>query len=250
MHSGGFDPRAKFFSVILAVAATFTVNTLWGAGILLGSLFLVAAATKTPLRQIGRNLAFISWLLFMTGGLQFWGTISAETSSIGHPAVAVALEQSIIAVVRLVIVVGWVTIFNASSSPLETVAGFEKLLKPFQRFGLPVANISTVAMITLRFLPILFDEAQQLMQTLIARGIDWRTETWGGRARHLVFLCVALFNSLLRRVDLLTVAMENRGFMIGASRTSFYAYRLYFRDYLLLSCCLFGFIGCVLMRAR
>ena len=248
MHADAFDPRAKFLAVMLAVAATFTVNSIWGAGMLASIMLLLALATQTPLRRIGRNIALISWLLLMTGGLRFWGIVSTENAPNAEAALLTALTQSLVAVAQLAIVVGWVSLFNAASSPLEIVTAFEHFLKPFQRVGLPVSNLSTVAMMTLRFLPILWDEAQQLMQTLIARGIDWKAGTWRERATHLVFLCAVLLNSLLRRVEALTVAMENRDFTVGAARTTFHVCRWRLRDHLLVSVCLAGFACCVLIR--
>ncbi len=247
MFSGAFDPRAKFFAVILAVAATFLADTLWGLGLLAVAMLLIASAAKTSFRRIVRHLAMVSWLLLLTGGLRFWGMISAAHAPVGNAVIVAGVMQGIVAVAQLALVVGWVSVFNASSSPLEIVTGFEQLLTPCQRLGLPVLHISTVAMITLRFLPILIDEAQQLMRTLIARGIDWHTETWLGRAKHLVFLCVPLFNSLLRRVESLTLAMENRDFAVGAARTSLYTRQLGIQDYMLLSGGLVGFVCCALI---
>ncbi len=247
MFSGAFDPRAKFCVVILAVAATCVVHTLWGLGILAGVMLLIASETTTPFRRIVRNIALMSWLLIMTGGLRFWGIVSAARAPVGHAVIVAGVMQGIVAVAQLAIVVGWVSVFNASSSPLEIVTGLEQLLKPCRRIGLPVSNISTVAMMTLRFLPIFIDEAQQLRQTLTARGIDWHTETWFERAKQLVFLCVPLFNSLLRRVESLTLAMENRDFAVGAARTSLYARQLSIRDYVLLSGGLVGFVCCALI---
>lgn len=213
-------------------------------------MLLLALATQTPLRRIGRNIALISWLLLMTGGLRFWGIVSTGNALNADAVMLTAITHSLVAVAQLAIVVGWVSLFNALSSPLEVVAGFEHVLTPFQRVGLPVTNLSTVAMMTLRFLPILWDEAQQLMQTLMARGIDWKAGTWRERATHLVFLCAVLFHSLLRRVEALTVAMENRDFTVGAARTAFYVCRWRLRDHLLLSACLAVFACCVLIRER
>jgi len=247
MHSGRFDPRAKLAAITFAVVATFSIRTLWNAGLLTGAMLLAALATQTPLRRIGRNIALISWLLMMTGGLNFWGTLSANTVLSGQHVMIAAFIQSLVAIIQLALVVGWISIFNASLSPLEMVAGVELLLRPCQRFGLPIGNISVVAMMTLRFLPILFDEAHQLMQTVIARGMDWHAETWRGRAKCLLFLCIGLFNSLLRRVELLTDAMENRDFTIGAARTSFYTCCLCLRDYLLIGGSFLGFICCILL---
>jgi energy-coupling factor transport system permease protein len=54
------------------------------------------------------------------------------------------------------------------------------------------------------------------------------------RLKHYVLLCVPLFNSMLRRADHLTLAMESRAFQAQADRSSLRELRMKFVDYLVL----------------
>ena len=144
------------------------------------------------------------------------------------------LLVSLLAVSQLLTVVGWVTILGCSTSPLEIVHGLERLLRPLRVLGIPVQKISIVAMLSIRFIPILLEEKHHLVRTYIARGMDVSSKNIPARLKHYVLLCVPLFNSMLRRVDHLALAMESRAFRTQADRTSLHELHMQFVDYLVL----------------
>ncbi len=136
-------------------------------------------------------------------------------------------------------VVGWVTILETSSSALEIVNAIERLLRPGERFGLPVQKLTVITMLSLRFIPILFEERQHLVHAFIARSLDLSDGNIVIRLKNYVLLCEPLFSSMLRRVEHLTLAMENRSFHAGSDRTSLYELRMTLIDYLVIGASLF-----------
>jgi energy-coupling factor transporter transmembrane protein EcfT len=97
-----------------------------------------------------------------------------------------------------------------------------------------VQKFSIVAMLSIRFIPILLEERQHLVRAYVARGMDMNERNLLVRLKNYVFLCVPLFNSLLRRTEHLTLAMESRAFRVQADRTSLHEFRMKFPDYLVL----------------
>jgi energy-coupling factor transport system permease protein len=89
-------------------------------------------------------------------------------------------------------------------------------------------------MLSIRFIPILHEEKQHLMHTYIARGMDINSKNIPARLKHYVLLCVPLFNSMLRRVDHLALAMDSRAFRAQADRTSLHEFHMQFVDYLVI----------------
>ena len=221
------DPRTVILSIVLLILATFQVThplSLLGFSLL---LLFILAFTRTPLRVYVRNLALLSWFLLFTFFAYTWeGGVASSWKNV---------FAGIHAIGQLSIVVGWVTILGNYASPLVLVSGLERLLRPLRMLSLPVSRMSVVTMLSLRFLPVLFEESQHLLQAYIARGIEIHHGNIRTRLQNYVLLCGPLFNNLLRRVEHLTLAIESRAFHVEGERTSRYVFRMSWADYLLLT---------------
>ena len=214
------------------IAATFSAQR---GGMLLmlgGAAALTMRLTGASLRRALRHLAMLSWLLLMTGGARVYGALSSGAIDGGYsPAWRLGVTDALIGMAQIGLLVVWVETLNAAAPPLEIVAGLAHLLRPLNRLGVPVSSIAMTAMLACRFLPMLAQEADALMQARIARGLEWSPNSWRMRIKQVALLCVPLFNSLLRRVEWLTLAMENRAFTLHAAQTSLHACRMAAQDY-------------------
>jgi energy-coupling factor transport system permease protein len=90
--------------------------------------------------------------------------------------------------------------------------------------GLPVQEIGLVNMISIRFVPTLVGELERIMKAQASRGADtgsfisWRPDKM---ARARLPLIVPLFLNALKRADDLVLAMEARGYAVGAQRSRY-----------------------------
>lgn len=215
------------------IAATFSAQR-GGMLLMLGGVAaLTMRLTGASLRRALRHLAMLSWLLIMTGGARLYGTLSFSAIDDGgiYAAWRLGVIDALIGMAQIGLLVVWVEMLNAAAPPLEIVAGLAHLLRPLNRLGVPVSSIAMTAMLACRFLPMLAQEADALMQIRIARGLEWSPNSLRMRIKQVALLCVPLFNSLLRRVEWLTLAMENRAFTLHAAQTSLHACRMAAQDY-------------------
>jgi energy-coupling factor transport system permease protein len=236
------DPRTKFLATVGLIAAIFlTENLVYFSGMVV-LLLITFLISKTPPRIFIRNILLLSWLLVFTFFLRIWGEMASvyhesftQGFSVGKIFIPYkGLLESLLAVSQLVMVVGWVTILGCSTSPLEIVHGLERLFRPLRILGIPVHKFTIVTMLSIRFIPILFEEKEHLVRAYIARGMDINSKNIPARLKHYVLLCVPLFNSMLRRVDHLAIAMESRAFQAQADRTSLFKLHMRSADYLAL----------------
>jgi energy-coupling factor transport system permease protein len=193
---------------------------------------LVMRVGQVSFRVYGRNLLMISWLLAVTFLTYAW------RQPIALPGGIDGFTEGGIAVGKLSIMLGWVTILGRSSSPLELVSAIEWLCLPLRRIGAPVQKFSLVAMLSMRFLPLLFDEGQHLLHAYLARGFEWNNSSLTVRIKHVGAFFLPLFSHLLRRVEHLTLAMENKAFQLDEERTSLYVLKMKRVDYGVLCACL------------
>ncbi|GAK59098.1 cobalt transport protein [Candidatus Vecturithrix granuli] len=220
------DPRTAFLATVMLILATFQSNQYFTL-LMLGLLFLlVLFSTGTPLRIYVHNLSLLTWLLVFTFFAYLWGEGSSDVRD--------NLDAGLQAIGQLSVVVGWATILGNSVSPLAMVNGLERLLRPLGLARLPISRFSIIAMLSLRFIPVLLQESQHLLDAYIARGIEIQCGSIITRLKNYALLCGPLFSSLLRRVEHVALAMESRAFHADAERTSFYELRMTWFDYLIL----------------
>jgi energy-coupling factor transport system permease protein len=223
------EPRAKILAALSVIVATLFSDSGREVGVLTLVLLIAFSVSRVPWSRIMRNLLLVSWLALFTLGAHLLGAASAP-----QPLHA-SMQSGGIAAIRLLLVVGWGTILSYSSSPSMLITALERLLTPLSRRGVPVQSLSVVAMLSVRFLPILLDEQQMLMRTHIARGIDVTNEPLRIRLKLYALMCIPLLTHLFRRVDHLSTAMESRAFQRHAARTVLGYTRLCPADYALIA---------------
>jgi energy-coupling factor transport system permease protein len=104
------------------------------------------------------------------------------------------------------------TLFLLTTSPEEITAGLEDLLSPLRRLGIPITEITLTLTLSLRFIPLVLEEVQNLVRSVWTRAINWKK--LGLRQGAQVWLRVAerLLLNLLLRAEQIAGAIEVRGF--------------------------------------
>ncbi|GAC1464640.1 MAG: CbiQ family ECF transporter T component [Chamaesiphon sp.] len=103
-------------------------------------------------------------------------------------------------------------IFLLTTAPEEITAGLESLMRPLRRFNWPITEIVLTLTLSLRFIPLVLEEVQNLIRSVYTRAIDWKK--LGIRKSIQVWLMVAerLLENLLLRAEQMASAMQVRGF--------------------------------------
>ncbi len=113
-----------------------------------------------------------------------------------------------------------------TTSPVALAEGIALLLRPLRRWHVPADELALMTLVALRFLPLLVDEADQLIKAQQARGAQFTRGSLRKRGRTLLALLVPMLRGALRRADELAVALESRGYALGGEQTPLYETRL------------------------
>ena len=214
------DPRTKLFGTMIFIISLFIADNLWGYGLAAAALILVIRMTCVPVRFILRGLRAVlilllisvSFNLFLTGGrviAQLWiFKITAE-----------GVRLAVFMAVRLIFLVIGSSLMTLTTTPNQLTDGLEKGLGFLKRVKVPVHEVAMMMSIALRFIPILVEETDKIMQAQMARGADFESGNLMQRARAMVPLLVPLFVSAFRRATDLAMAMEARCYRGGEGRT-------------------------------
>lgn len=220
----GLDPRAKLGACALAMAATLSPGSAWGAVWSWPLLAVGLGASRVPVGLFLRGFRPFLWLFAFTlvlHGLTTPGRMLAGLSwtESGLGFTREGLLQGGAVCVQLATAVGFSSLLTLTTSPTDLVWGLERLGSPLGRLGVPVGEFCVTALLALRFFPILYEEAERLTLALRARGIDPGEGGLAARVRNVLPLLVPLFRQVFQRAETLALAMEMRGYRPGQPRT-------------------------------
>ena len=136
----------------------------------------------------------------------------------------------------LFIVIYSTNLYLLTTASEEITAGIEDLMLPLRKINLPVTEIALTLTLSLRFIPLVLEEVQNLMRSVSTRAINWKK--LGIRQSAQVWLIVAerLLENLLLRAEQIASAMKVRGFTSpNQHRVEWHDLRLKLIDWLILA---------------
>lgn len=197
--------------------ASVEFNFSW-ISILASSLILVfwfLTKKYIPLKTIYTILAFgaiIAVFIYLKTPTDFYNT-KLDISNEG-------LLNGIFFILRMVLIVVLSTLLTVSTSTTDINLGLEWVLHPLTIIKVPVAEISMMFSLTLRFIPTLLIETNKIMKAQASRGIDFEEGNFVEKVKQIVTLLIPMFFISITRAEDLANAMEARGYVVGEKRTS------------------------------
>lgn len=103
-------------------------------------------------------------------------------------------------------------LYLLTTAPEEITSGMESLMQPLRRFKIPVTEITLTLTLSLRFIPLVLEEVQNLVRSVMTRAINWKKLGLKGGAKVWLIVIERLLENLLLRADQMANAMMVRGF--------------------------------------
>ncbi|MDR1805825.1 MAG: energy-coupling factor transporter transmembrane protein EcfT [Clostridium sp.] len=215
------DPRTKILLSVALIVSTFFCHSFASLG--LAALFSVAAVflSAVPVRMVFRSIRPLLWVLLFTAAMNVFyrqsGSVlfSWQFITITSGGLCVAGFMA----VRIICLVVLGSLLTYTTTPTQLTDALERLLSPLRLIKLPVHTFAMMMTLALRFIPVLLEEIERIMNAQKARGADWETGGLLKRARALIPIFVPLLVSAFRRAYDLALAMECRCYTGGEGRT-------------------------------
>jgi energy-coupling factor transporter ATP-binding protein EcfA2/energy-coupling factor transporter transmembrane protein EcfT len=226
------DPRS---TLILMLAAMLTAFALTGPAQLMRAL--AGAAVFLALGRVGprRLTRVLHPLLPLVILLAVVNLLVVRTGPVlvrigALPLTRDGLWTAVVYSVRLVIILLLGCAVVEATSPVRLVDGLTGLLSPLARLGVHVQEIGLVLALALRFLPLIAQEAQDVLLAQRARGADITRGGPAHRIRSLFALCVPVFAACARHAGTTALALDARCYEEGITRTHLVPLRMTWRD--------------------
>jgi energy-coupling factor transport system permease protein len=233
------DPRVKIAWLMSFLFAPILANPIWRIALVV-LLILITLTAKIPLRVWKQQMG---WLLLLSFFVLIISAIAPDGLNASHqprlPADALVLPQptsyqyilfklnqgplkltitrksldlAINTSTLLFTLIYSTNLYLLTTAPEEITEGIESLMRPLRRFNWPITEIALTLTLSLRFIPLVLEEVQNLMRSVQTRAINW--QKLGIRKSFQVWLMVAerLLENLLLRAAQMASAMKVRGF--------------------------------------
>jgi len=236
IHS--LDPRVKLIGLLFGGVTLFSLDRLWGLALFfLASMALIRCA-HLPVATVLRGLRPFGWLFLLTACLQLFFTSGQPLFPFDLGPLNLTREGAYLAVRiggQLALFILFSSILTLTTSPLELLRALEKLANPLARVRIPVQDLCLAMLLCLRFLPILGQEAERILEAQAARGIDLRSGTLRKRLEKFHGIFLPLFYNVLGRAEELATAMAVRGYGLNVEKQTLKHMRFSSVDFLSLA---------------
>jgi energy-coupling factor transport system permease protein len=181
-------------------------------------IVLLARVQRDWLRSM-RGAAFLAAIIFATN-------FAFSYIYSGYRFTPLLLESAIALTLRFVVLVESFSVFFLTTSPDHLGLALEQSHFPYEFcFAFTTA---------VRFVPVLAEEAQTIMDAQKARGLELEKGNFMKRIRNYIPILIPLIVSAIRRSLELAEAMESRAWGAIKKRTNLYELKMRRGDYVLL----------------
>ncbi|MEM3478642.1 MAG: energy-coupling factor transporter transmembrane component T [Candidatus Bathyarchaeia archaeon] len=213
------DPRAKFIyvCVLFIIAILFSQLIPLLVILLLQVPLVILARVKREWFRLLRGSAFFALLIFVMNvvSLYFYS---------GNQSIGIVVEYALAMSVRFIVLVESFSIFFLTTSPDMLSLSMEQMGVPYEFcFAFTTA---------IRFVPVLAEEAQTIMDAQRARGLDLEGGNFMRRIRNYIPILIPLIVNAIRRSLELAEAMESRAWGASKKRTNLYVLKMGKKDYI------------------
>lgn len=220
------DPRVKFFYVCVLFVITILFSNLMALVILFFiplPLIVLSGVKREWLRSLkGAALLaiFIFIMNFVFGYLYPGAFLDPPVDTFSEHLYI--LERALALTLRFVVLVGSFSVFFLTTSPDHLGLALEQSHIPYE--------FSFAFTTAVRFVPVLAEEAQSIMDAQKARGLELERGNFIKRVKNYIPILIPLIVSAIRRSIELAEAMESRGWGAKETRTNLYILKLTKRD--------------------
>jgi energy-coupling factor transport system permease protein len=216
------DPRIKFAyaCAIFAIAIIFWQLLPLIILFLAQIPFVLIAGVKREWIRSMRGAAFLASIIFLTNFV--FSFINA-----GYMVTLPALEYALAMTMRFLVLIESFSVFFLTTSPDHLGLALEQTRVPYEFcFAFTTA---------VRFVPVLAEEAQTIMDAQKARGLELEKGNFLKRVRNYIPILIPLIVSAIRRSLELAEAMESRAWGATKKRTNLYSLKLHRGDFILIA---------------
>ncbi|MBS3943504.1 MAG: energy-coupling factor transporter transmembrane protein EcfT [Dethiobacter sp.] len=224
------DPRVKIAALTVAGLAVLRADALAAAVItvLVAGAALIARLPATRLLDALKPMKIFFTLIFL---LHLFFTEGRPLPLI--PLISVeGLWNGLLFTWRFIFLIFSAAILTMTTRPSDLVSGLKWIFRPLKLFSLSSDDLAVMVAMTLRFVPALLQEIDQIKEAQMARGADFKRGSLTEKVKRISLLALPLVRNSILRAEEVAQGMEGRGYCLGESRTCIRELRATAKDFI------------------
>ena len=176
------DPRTKLLLGFAFLITTLTVGSFCGLVPVAIFVVLIYTVSRVPARRVLSSMAPLLAIVAVVAVLNLFSDQSGRILwQLGFLQISEgSLHSAVFMACRLTLMMAGMSAITLTTPTLDLTAGFERLLAPFARVGLPAHELGMIMGIALRFMP---QFATEMKQTADAQATP-RSSSLASRSRR------------------------------------------------------------------
>ena len=126
------------------------------------------------------------------------------------------------------------TLFLLTTSPEEIAEAIAFFASPLRWLNVPVTEVVLALTLSLRFLPLVLEEVQNIIRAVNTRDIHWQSLGFKGAAQLGLSLVERILKNLLLRAEQTASAMQVRGYIGSEHAVQWHVLKMSWLDWLVL----------------
>ncbi|NSW82662.1 MAG: energy-coupling factor transporter transmembrane protein EcfT [Syntrophothermus sp.] len=230
------EPHTKLLLTLILATVAFLAGDFVELSLVTGLVIVFTILSRVPATQYVQSLKPMLVLVAVTVAAQlFLSQVLNLTAEHGIALKEEGVRQALTTGLKLLLVCWVAQWLTFTTSPVKLAEGIKVLLTPCRRVGVPVEELAMIATIAIRFVPIVFDEAEEMVKAQASRGADFESLHFRARLNSIISVLVPLVSRCWRRAEDLALAMEIRGYGAGGKRSRVRRSKMTLTDYLFLA---------------
>lgn len=208
------DERIKLFAFVVGIALVLASKNAIMYCVDFALLIICIAASKLnilrALSSLKRVWLFLLVILLMNA--LFYSKEQPILSFWIFNVTKAGIIQGARIALNVILILIWVNILLSTTPPIALMNSIGFYLTPLRWVKIPVDDLTLIISVAIQFIPILFEEAQNIKKAQIARGAEFESRNIFKKAGAVIPLAVPIFVSAFKRADELSQALEARGY--------------------------------------
>ncbi len=216
------DPRIKVLISFIFFFFVFFITTYTSLGLLLLYTIFMAGFSSIPLIRYIRSVKSVIIISLVTAGINLFFEI--ETNFFNHQQILItqtSLKNTIIIFLRLLILILFNSTIMMTTSPKNISDALENILSPLKYLKINVRDIALTITISLKFIPILFEETNKIILSQKARGANFKSKNIVIKIKSFSAIIIPIFISAFKKANDLAISIDSRGYNGSVERTKF-----------------------------
>lgn len=187
----------KLLTIPLFILITINTKSIYYHFVYLIYLLFLIVLSKVSFKKYIKSLKYV---LYLMGGI-FLINIIFNTPII----------DNIVNILRIIEIVIYSSIITMTTSESEMLDGISIILKPLKIFKININKLSLIFTLTIRFIPIIIDQINKIIKTLLSKGINFKKNI----VLILKSIIIPTFSLSIKKADDLSESMEVRMYNIN-----------------------------------